>query len=332
LLGRQHSFQFRQLPYYRGVSEIWDSFLHAYSETRHVLHGNLHRSGNRVITRPPASFRPVSGAGHLEHDPERESGYACCHPLRRAVNGSSATFFAQGGHDVTSFTRLVLAGCGVALWCGIASEAAEAQKFHDHKTDFIIDRIVELPGGRTLQPGKYVFRVVDSSAGRRIVQVLDEHEAQILATVLAVEPTQGVIVVGETPANVPQPIRSWYPSRSTGGPIGYEFVYPKPQATRIALMTNRHVVMSDGDMSDADAMMRARVETVEPNDIPAEPRDIVRSQELPTLLLATLIGLTVLGLGVAVIVLRFHHHVRPRPLGPSVDQLGPFGGFGGGMR
>lgn len=187
---------------------------------------------------------------------------------------------------MTSLKRM-LAGCGAVLLCGTAYAAASAQGFYDYKTYFTFDRVVELPGGRRLQPGKYLFRLVDSSAGRHIVQVLNENETKMFATILAVEPRDEAVIFGDTPANAPRPLRYWYHSGRTVGPIGYEFVYPKDQATRIASMTNQHVLMTDARVKDADAMMRAQVRTVDPNGAAAEYREKVGLQARSTSAAAT---------------------------------------------
>lgn len=180
----------------------------------------------------------------------------------------------------------MLAGSGAVLLCGMAYTVATAQG--SHKTYFTFSRSVELPGGITLEPGKYVFRLADSSASRYIVQVLNEHETRIFATMLAVEPSdEAVIMFGETPASAPQPIRYWYHSGRTVGPIGYELVYPRDQATRIANATNQHVLMTDAPVNEARAMTRAQVRTMDPNGATAEYRENVRPQVRSTYPAAT---------------------------------------------
>jgi hypothetical protein len=250
---------------------------------------------------------------------------------------------------VTSIKRK-LAGCSAVLLCGIASTVATAQGFYNDRTCFTFNRAVELPGGRTLQPGKYVFRLVDSSEGRHIVQVLSENETKTFATILAVEPSEAIIVVGEAPAKAPQPIRYWYHSGRTVGAIDYAFVYPKDQATRIAKATNQRVLMADANANDVEAMMRAQVRTVDPNGAVAEYRENVRPQarstsaaattreektpvqeafnaarserpEVAGVQMLTLIGLTFL-LGAALVTLRVHSRAHPRPLERPLEQLG----------
>lgn len=256
---------------------------------------------------------------------------------------------------MTSGKRM-LAGCGAVLLCGITYTVATAQGFCNHKTYFTFGRSVELPGGVTLQPGKYVFRLADSSADRHILQVLNEHETKMFATILAVEPSEAVIVVGETPANTPQPIRYWYHSGRTVGPTGYEFVFHKDQATRIAKATNRHVLVTDAPANDANAMMRAPVRTVDPNGATAEYREDVRppvrstspaaiTREQKTLQKGfdvarterpevagvqslTLIGLTLLG--AVLVARRVHNGASPRPSERPLEQLGALEASGEG--
>jgi hypothetical protein len=171
---------------------------------------------------------------------------------------------------MTSFRR-ILTTFGAALLCGIVYTAATGHAFYNYKTSFTFIRGFELPGGIRLQPGKYTFRLADSSANRHIVEVFDEHETRKFATILAVDPTnEAVVMFGETPANVPQPIRFWYHSGRTVGPIGYEFVYPRNQAARIVTATNQHVLMTDAPLNDADAMKVAQVYILGPSGAAAE--------------------------------------------------------------
>lgn len=164
-----------------------------------------------------------------------------------------------------------------AVLCAITGATVEARYPENYRNSFIFNRAAELPGGRTLQPGKYVFRIVDSQAGRHILEILNEHETKILATILAVDPSEeAVIMFGETPADAPQPIRYWYHSRRTNGRIGYEFVYPTDQATRIANATNQRVLATDLAANNPDAMMRARVRTVHPDGAIAGDRNTPR--------------------------------------------------------
>src|SRR5437016_5685119 len=55
----------------------------------------------------------------------------------------------------------------------------------DKKTILTFTEPVELPG-IVLPPGKYVFKLLDSLANRHVVQVFNESEDHIYATILAI--------------------------------------------------------------------------------------------------------------------------------------------------
>ena len=98
-------------------------------------------------------------------------------------------------------------------------------------------RPVEVPG-QVLPAGKYVFKLADSQADRRIVQIFNEDRTKVLATILAtadyrMEPTdKTVISMEERRSGSPEAVGSWfYP----GDNYGSKFVYP---AERMVLATN----------------------------------------------------------------------------------------------
>lgn len=163
----------------------------------------------------------------------------------------------------------------------------------------------------------------------------------MFGTILAVDPRDETVIFGDAPITAPRPIRYWYHSGRRLRSIGYEFVYAKDQARRIANMTHQHVLMTDVNVHDIDAMMRAPVRTVDPNGAVAEYREHTRSQvrstsaadtsreldtpasqrsdgartkllRLTAVQSVTLITLTLLGAGL--VALRVHSRSSPRPL------------------
>ncbi|MGA2877425.1 MAG: hypothetical protein ABSG13_00585 [Bryobacteraceae bacterium] len=89
----------------------------------------------------------------------------------------------------------------------------------------------------TLEPGKYVMRLLNSPSNRHIVQIFNEREDQLFTTVLAIpnyqlEPNgKTIFSFWETPPGNPAALRAWfYP----GDNFGQEFVYPKGLAAKIA--------------------------------------------------------------------------------------------------
>ncbi len=105
------------------------------------------------------------------------------------------------------------------------------------ETVFTFNQPVEIPGGKTLPAGTYVFKLFDSQGYRHIVQIWNEDKTQLFATILAVpnyrlEPKgETVINFEERPGVCPSALRAWfYP----GDLFGQEFVYPKERASELA--------------------------------------------------------------------------------------------------
>ena len=95
-----------------------------------------------------------------------------------------------------------------------------------------------------LPAGTYVFKLVDSLSNRDIVQISNEDETHVFATILAIanyrlQPTdETVITFRERPAGQPEAIRAWfYP----GANWGQEFVYPKARAVELAKVTQQPI-------------------------------------------------------------------------------------------
>jgi hypothetical protein len=103
-------------------------------------------------------------------------------------------------------------------------------------TVFTFSNPVALPG-TVLPAGTYVFKLLNSSSDRNIVQVFNKDENQFFGTFLAIpdyrlNPTSDtVILFEERPAGSAQAIKEWfYPGRN----YGHEFVYPKQKAMALA--------------------------------------------------------------------------------------------------
>lgn len=87
---------------------------------------------------------------------------------------------------------------------------------------------VEVPGGRVLPAGEYVFRLADGSSARSVVQIFNADQSQIMATVLTApvyreKPTDGaVITLEERPNDSPEALGKWF---FAGQLDGVEFLY-----------------------------------------------------------------------------------------------------------
>jgi hypothetical protein len=146
--------------------------------------------------------------------------------------------------------QIAIAASSIAA-LGIWTAARATADERDKKTIVTISAPVEIPG-KVLTPGTYVFKLLDSSSNRNIVQIFDEDEKQLQATILAVPnyrlnpPDKPLILFEERPAGTPMAVKAWfYPNDS----YGQEFVYPHKQAAAIAKRTNQNVLSMRDEMT-----------------------------------------------------------------------------------
>jgi hypothetical protein len=106
---------------------------------------------------------------------------------------------------------------------------------------------VHLTGWGVLPAGTYVFKILDSQSDRHIVQIFNQDETTIYATVLAIPnyrlkaTDKTVMTFSERPAGQPEALRAWfYPGRNWGE----EFVYPKAKAIELAKAANTPVLFT----------------------------------------------------------------------------------------
>ena len=88
--------------------------------------------------------------------------------------------------------------------------------------------------GVLLQPGTYVFRLMDSTADRHLVRIMNEDETQVVATIIGMPhyelepPSKSQTDFWETPAVTPPGVKTWhYP----GEMLGLQFTPPPPTQT-----------------------------------------------------------------------------------------------------
>ncbi len=121
------------------------------------------------------------------------------------------------------------------------------------KTVMTFNDAVEVPGA-VLQPGTYVFKLMDDAANRNIVQVWNSDETKLVTTFIAISnyrlKATGKTVVNfeERPSGSPEAIKAWfYP----GDKYGWEFVYPHKRALELA-QANKYNVTSTSAESNSD--------------------------------------------------------------------------------
>ena len=157
--------------------------------------------------------------------------------------------------------KILMSACAAAMFASVNASPAAAQGTQpmDNRTEFTFNSPVELPGV-TLPPGTYVFRFVDGSNQKRVMQVMtksDQKTYGMFLTINAIRPKasdDAELRFLETPAGKPAAVKTWwYPGDTTGR----EFVYPKAQARRLAMATNTTVLTTKSDAETAPAATTA---------------------------------------------------------------------------
>jgi hypothetical protein len=137
----------------------------------------------------------------------------------------------------------------------VLAPAAKADDWN-RKTVITFSGPVEIPGVHlvgwgVLPAGTYVFRIMDSQSDRHIVQIFNQDETVVYATILAIPnyrlkaTDRTVITFRERPAGEPEALRAWfYPGRNWGE----EFVYPKAKAVELAKATKTPVLFTPAEI------------------------------------------------------------------------------------
>ena len=164
--------------------------------------------------------------------------------------------------------RLMSSACAAAMLLTMSATPALAQGGPmDSRTEFTFNQPVELPGV-TLPPGTYIFRFVDATTGRKVMQVQAKDASNktygMFLTISAQRPRpsdDAELRFLETPAGQPAAVKTWwYP----GNTIGREFIYPKSQARRLAQATNSTVLTTKAEVNN-DQMQTADLAYVSPS-------------------------------------------------------------------
>jgi hypothetical protein len=147
---------------------------------------------------------------------------------RAAVFPEKRTIYMKPQKFNNTLRAGLLACAGIALTLGITVTHAKADAWNK-KTVMTIDQPMQVMDNY-LEPGTYVFRLLDSQSDRHIVQIYNANENHLIATILAIpdyrlQPTgKPVFRMWETPAGYTPALRSWfYP----GDNFGQQFPYPK---------------------------------------------------------------------------------------------------------
>lgn len=182
--------------------------------------------------------------------------------------------------------------CAVAILASFPTvlSADELNK----KTVVTFNQPVEIPGGKVLPAGTYVFKLLDSASSRHIVQIFDKDEKQFYATLLAIPdyrqepPDKPIISFEERASGSPEALKAWfYP----GDNFGQQFVYPQAHAKQIAKRTGQPVLAMDDQMGQnittpvssvnepaVRQMQKAKVTAVSPSGQPVDMETVVSTK------------------------------------------------------
>jgi len=128
---------------------------------------------------------------------------------------------------------------------------------YDKKTVVTLNEPVIVAGVKTvtLEPGRYVFRLMNSSSNRNIVEIFNEREDHLYTIALAIpnyqlEPKDKTVFrFWETPQGNPVALKAWF---FPGDKWGQEFIYPKGLAAQIARDTGKTVLAQPPAETEAE--------------------------------------------------------------------------------
>jgi LPXTG-motif cell wall-anchored protein len=141
--------------------------------------------------------------------------------------------------------KVVMAICSLALLGLVFTPGLKAaDDVWGKKTTLTFNEPFEIPGGQVLPAGTYVFKLLDSPSDRDIVQIFNEDQTHVYATVLAIPnyrleaPENTIMRFEERASGSPGAIKAWFHPGTTRG---HEFVYPKARAIELAKLTNEPI-------------------------------------------------------------------------------------------
>ena len=160
-------------------------------------------------------------------------------------------------------TRIFGLACAVTVFVCLMAAPVSAQPL-DKRTLFTFSGPVTLPGV-TLPAGQYLFRLADPNSSSKVVQVLNAEGTKpygLFFTIPAerLEPASSPEVrFMETATGTPAAIRTWwYP----GERRGYEFIFPKEQARRLAMGASQPVLTTDAQSTTTEQTNTAELSRV----------------------------------------------------------------------
>jgi hypothetical protein len=160
-------------------------------------------------------------------------------------------------------TRIFGLACAVAVFVCLTAAPVSAQPL-DKRTLFTFSGPVTLPGV-TLPAGQYLFRLADPNSSSKVVQVLNADGTKpygLFFTIPAERleaPSTPEVRFMETASGTPAAIKTWwYP----GERRGYEFIFPREQARRLATAASQPVLTTDAQTTTTEQTNTAELSRV----------------------------------------------------------------------
>jgi hypothetical protein len=184
-----------------------------------------------------------------------------------------------------AFTRFFVIVCLVAA-CFFVLPTASADEWN-RKTVMTFTAPFEVPGvgAQVLPAGTYVFKILDSSSNRHIVQIFNKEENHVFTTILAIpnyrlqSTDKTVLTFKERGEGQPEAIRAWfYPGRQWGE----EFVYSKPKALELAKVANSPILYTPTEVATIDDLRTAPIEAVKPTGEVVAVAEVVQAPPMET--------------------------------------------------
>jgi len=177
-----------------------------------------------------------------------------------------------------SSSKVFRAICGLGLGVALFASSVQAQP-EDKRTYFTFSAPVALPGV-TLPAGRYIFRIVDTTTTRKVIQVLSDDQKKPYAMMNTITDTRrdpakdATVSFYETPRGTAAAVKTWwYP----GERDGYQFIYPRTQAKQIAKQTTQPILTTKTETEDTKSAALTRVDATG-KDVDVNAPDAAGSQ------------------------------------------------------
>ncbi len=163
--------------------------------------------------------------------------------------------------------KVLLGVSALAVATALVTGSAFGETY-DKRTVFTFNRPIALPGV-TLPAGEYLFRIVNTETDRKVIQVLSGDGKKPYAMLHSIpdvrvqETEHPAVRFMETAKGQPSAVKAWwYP----GERIGYEFIYPKDQARRLAREVREPVLTTVAETTKAEETSTAPLERITPTE------------------------------------------------------------------